>query len=120
MRGLSVEISRSHVMKGTQKCLNLSQMIYAGELFANDCLMQNDMCTNCFKDGLNIFDCLLRMLQIQLHEIANFVFNATGSSFCLETLCRVVYRLGIKAYGCNIDEFLLRCAFNLILDTRIL
>ena len=60
------------------------------------------------------------MLQIQLHEIANLIFNATGSSFCFETLCRVVYRLGIKAYACNIYEFLLRCAFNLILDTRIL
>ena len=62
-----------------------------------------------------IIDCLLRMLQIQLHEVANSIFNATGSSFCLETLCRVVYRLGKKAYACNIYEFLLRCAFNLIL-----
>ena len=36
-----------------------------------------------------LIDCFLRMPQIQLHEIANFIFNATA------TLCRVVYRLGI-------------------------
>ena len=42
-----------------------------------------------------LIDCFRRMPQIQLHELANFIFNATGSSFCLATLCRVVYRLGI-------------------------
>ncbi len=41
-----------------------------------------------------VIDCVLRILKIQ-HAIANFNFNATGSSSCLETLCHVVYILGI-------------------------
>ena len=41
-----------------------------------------------------VIDCVLRILTIQ-HKIANFNFNATGLSSCLETLCRVVYTLGI-------------------------
>ena len=41
-----------------------------------------------------VIDCVLRILTIQ-HKIANFNFNATGSSSCLETLCRVVYTLRI-------------------------
>ena len=42
-----------------------------------------------------VVECVLRKPQIQLYEIANFIFNAMGLSFCLETLCRAVYRLGI-------------------------
>ncbi len=42
-----------------------------------------------------IMDCILRTPQIQLHEIANHIFNVTGSAFGPETLCRAVYRLGI-------------------------
>ena len=42
-----------------------------------------------------VIDCLLDMPQRQLHEIADFIFNATGSSFSVETLCRVVHRLGM-------------------------
>ena len=42
-----------------------------------------------------IMDCLLRMPQTQLHEIANYILDATRSSFGPETLCRAVYRLGI-------------------------
>ena len=42
-----------------------------------------------------IMDCLLRTPQIQLREIANNIFNATGSAFGAETLYRAVYRLGI-------------------------
>ena len=42
-----------------------------------------------------VIDCVLRKPQIQLYEIANLIFKATGLSFCLKTLCRVVYRRGI-------------------------
>ena len=42
-----------------------------------------------------IMDCILRTPQIQLHEIANYITNATGSSFSPQTLCQSVYRLGI-------------------------
>ncbi len=42
-----------------------------------------------------VVDCVLRKPQIQLYEIANFIFNATGLSLCLEMLCPVVYRPGI-------------------------
>ena len=42
-----------------------------------------------------VIDCLLCKPQIQLYEIANFIFNAMGLFFCLETICRVIYRLGI-------------------------
>ncbi len=42
-----------------------------------------------------VVDCVLRKPQIQLYEIAHFIFNTTGMSLCLETLCPVVYRLGI-------------------------
>ena len=35
-----------------------------------------------------LIDCLLRMPQIQLHEIENFIFDATGSSFGLPTSLR--------------------------------
>ena len=49
-------------------------------------------------------DCLLRSPQMQLHEIANHISNATGSAFGPRTLCRAVYRLGItrkKVYTCT-------------------
>ena len=42
-----------------------------------------------------IMDCLLSRPQMQLHEISNYIFNATGSSFGVENLCRAVHRLGI-------------------------
>ena len=52
-----------------------------------------------------IMDCLLRSPQMQLHEIANYISNATGSAFGPRTLqCRAVYRLGItrkKVYTCT-------------------
>ena len=52
-----------------------------------------------------IMDCLLRSLQMQLHEIANCISNATGSVFGPRTLqCRAVYRLGItrkNVYTCT-------------------
>ena len=50
-------------------------------------------------------DCLLRSPQMQLHEIANHISNATGSAFGPRTLCRAMYRLGItrkkKVYTCT-------------------
>ncbi len=60
-----------------------------------------------------VIDCVPRILTIQ-HKIANFNFNAAGLSSCLETLCRVVYTLGITRmqegewYACNICEFLIK------------
>ena len=51
-------------------------------------------------------------------EKSNFIFNATGSSFCLETLCRVVYRLGITVYACNICEFLITLHFQFYLEYK--
>ena len=40
-------------------------------------------------------ECILQTPQIQLHEIANHIFNASGSAFSPQTLCRAMYRLGI-------------------------
>ena len=54
-----------------------------------------------------IMDCLLRTPQIQLHEIANHISNATGSAFGPRTLCRAVYRLGITRKKVN-TSWLLR------------
>ncbi len=42
-----------------------------------------------------LMECILQTPQIQLHEIVNHIFNATGSAFSPQTLCRTVYRLGI-------------------------
>ena len=42
-----------------------------------------------------LVECILQTPQIQLHEIANHIFNATGSAFSPQTLCRTMYRLGI-------------------------
>ena len=42
-----------------------------------------------------IMDFLVRSPQMQLHEVANHISNATGSAFGPRTLCRAVYRLGI-------------------------
>ncbi len=42
-----------------------------------------------------LMECILQAPQIQLHEIANYISNATGSAFSPQTLCRTVYRLGI-------------------------
>ena len=42
-----------------------------------------------------LMECILQTPQIQLHEIANHIFNATGSAFGPQTLCRTMYRLGI-------------------------
>ena len=51
-----------------------------------------------------IMDCLLRSPQVQLHEMANHISNATGSAFGPRRLCRAVYRLGITrkmVYTCT-------------------
>ena len=40
-------------------------------------------------------ECILQTPQIQLHEIANHIFNASVSAFSPQTLCRAMYRLGI-------------------------
>ena len=50
-----------------------------------------------------IMDYVLRTPQIQLHEIANHVLNATGSSFGPETLCRAVHRLGLTRKKVIVD-----------------
>ena len=42
-----------------------------------------------------IMDCILRTPQIQLHEIANYITSATGSSFSPQTLCQAAHRLGM-------------------------
>ena len=42
-----------------------------------------------------LMECILQTPQIQLHEIANHISNATSSAFSPQTLCRTVYRLGI-------------------------
>ena len=42
-----------------------------------------------------LMECILQTPQIQLHEIANHIFNASGSAFSPQTLCRAMYRLGI-------------------------
>ena len=49
-------------------------------------------------------DCLLRSPQMQLHEMANHISNATGSAFGPRRLCRAVYRFGITrkmVYTCT-------------------
>ena len=55
-----------------------------------------------------IMDCLLRSPQMQLHEITNYISNATGSAFGPRTpQCRAVYRLRVipitrkKVYTCT-------------------
>ena len=45
--------------------------------------------------GLSIMDCILRTSQIRLHEIANYITSATGSSFRPQTLCHAVHMLGM-------------------------
>ncbi len=40
-------------------------------------------------------DFALRLPQMQLDELANCIFNMTGSAFSEEMLCKAVYRLGI-------------------------
>ena len=42
-----------------------------------------------------LMECILQTPQIQLHEIANHIFNASGSAFSPQTLCRAMHRLGI-------------------------
>ena len=42
-----------------------------------------------------LMECILQAPQIQLHEIDNHIFNATGSVFSPQTLCTTIYRLGI-------------------------
>ena len=42
-----------------------------------------------------LMECILQTPQVQLHEIANHIFNASGSAFSPQTLCRAMYRLGI-------------------------
>ena len=56
-------------------------------------------------------DYVLRTPQIQLHEIANHVLNATGSSFGLETLCHAVHRLGLTRKKVIVDmtEYFAKC-----------
>ena len=46
-----------------------------------------------------VIDCVQRKPQIQLYVCTNFIFNAAGL-FCLETLCCVVYRLGMVSGIC--------------------
>ena len=42
-----------------------------------------------------LMECILQTPQIQLHEIANHIFNASGSAFSPQTLCRAMYSLVI-------------------------
>ena len=42
-----------------------------------------------------LMECILQTPQIQLHEIANHIFNASVSAFSPQTSCRAMYRLGI-------------------------
>jgi transposase len=52
-----------------------------------------------------IMDCILRNLQMQLHEVADNIANATGSAFGPGTLCRALYRLGITRKKVRCDIF---------------
>ena len=45
--------------------------------------------------SLSIMDCILRIARIRLHEIANYINSATGSSFRPQTLCHAVHMLGM-------------------------
>ena len=45
--------------------------------------------------SLSIMDCILRTTRIRLHEIANYITSATGSSFRPQTLCHAVHMLGM-------------------------
>ena len=38
-----------------------------------------------------LMECILQTPQIQLHEMANHIFNASGSAFSQQTLCRAMY-----------------------------
>ncbi len=40
-------------------------------------------------------DFALSLLQMQLDELANCIFNMTGSAFSEETLCKAIHPLGI-------------------------
>ena len=40
-------------------------------------------------------DCILRTPPIRLHEIANYITSATGSSFRPQTMCHAVHMLGM-------------------------
>ena len=70
-----------------------------------------------------IMDCLLRSPQMQLHEIANYVSNATGSAFGPRTLqCRAVYRLGItrkKVYTCTSLQLIIFSIYQLKMRRNI-
>ena len=57
-----------------------------------------------------IMDYLLCSPQMQLHEIANHVSNATGSAFGPRTLCRAVYRLRITRK--KVHGRALHCIYN--------
>ena len=59
-----------------------------------------------------IMDFALRQPQMQLNELANCIFNATGSAFSEETLCKSVRRLGITRKKVCIMHFtMILCSF---------
>ncbi len=71
-----------------------------------------------------VIDCVLRILTIQ-HKIANFNFNATGSSSCLGNAlsCSLHTRNNTQEgerYACNICEFLIKFQVGLSYIRNIL
>ena len=47
------------------------------------------------EESIHTMDCILRTTRIRLHEIANYITSATGSSFRPQTLCHAVHMLGM-------------------------
>ena len=66
-----------------------------------------------------IVDCLLQAPQIQLSEIANYITNATGSTFAPQTLCRAIYRLGITRKKVNIKVILIAPVFDILISIKV-
>ena len=64
-------------------------------------------------------DCLLQAPQIQLSEIANYITNATGSTFAPQTLCRAIYRLGITRKKVNIQVILIAPVFDILISIKV-
>ena len=46
-----------------------------------------------------LMECILQTPQIQLHEIANHIFNASGSAFSPQTLCRAMVQAWNNTQG---------------------
>ena len=69
--------------------------LYTGDV--KPCTIGRPKDTNTFlaHEEFIIMDFILGMPHMQLNELANYIFNTTGSAFSEETLCKAVHRLGI-------------------------